>query len=54
MKERKEHPHLGPLPSRERRLGIRERRLEKGTGGRKLSEEIMREEIDGGGMAPSP
>jgi len=39
LKERKEHPHLGPLPSRERRLGIRERRL----GIRELCEEIWRE-----------
>ena len=49
MKERKEHPHLSPLPSRERRLGIRERRLGKGIRERKLCEKI-----GGGGITPSP
>ena len=69
MKARREHPHLNPLPSRERKIqkevmqgnlerGIhphlsplpsRERRLEKGVAQRKLCEEI-----EGGGIAPSP
>jgi len=52
VKERKEHPHLSPLPSRERRLGnifpSRERRL--GDWKREVAVESQSE----GGMAPSP
>jgi len=56
VKERKEHPHLSPLPSRERRLGnifpsrerkpckgIGQRRLQKGVGEIKLCERKFRE-----------